>query len=62
MNKEKLLTIAEVAEILKLKESTIRKKMRDNEIPGYKVGQIWRIKETDLLFFIEGCSLEKTSL
>ena len=62
MNKEKLLTIVEVAEILKLKESTIRKKMRDNEIPGYKVGQIWRIKESDLFFFIEGCSLEKTSL
>ena len=43
-----MLTIAEVAEYLKLHELTVRRLAREGELPAFKVGRQWRIKR-DLL-------------
>ena len=50
-----ILTIDEVAELLKMHPETLRRKARFNEIPGFfKVsGKDWRIKKEDLDWWID---------
>lgn len=44
-----LLTVKEVAHILKRAESTVRRWLREGEIEGVKIAnKDWRIRETDL--------------
>lgn len=49
MNDErpKLLTAAEVAEILRLSDTTIYEYARQGKIPGFKVGGTWRFPERE---------------
>ena len=42
--KEKLLTVKDVAEYLQLDEHTIYRMARRGEIPAYKVAGQWRFK------------------
>ena len=49
----KLYTVDEVAETLKLDAETIRRYINSKKIRAYKIGKEWRIKESDLLEFIE---------
>lgn len=42
---EKLLTIAEVAELLRLKPQTIYKMIRDGILTAIRVGAQWRVPE-----------------
>jgi len=48
----KFLTIKEVAEILKVNPETVRKKLRNGHIPGFKLGKDWRVSEKALNEFI----------
>ena len=56
-----ILTIDEVAELLKMHPETLRRKARLNEIPGFfKVsGRDWRIKKEDLYQWIETQKTER---
>jgi len=39
-----LWTVVDVANYLKLKPGTVRAMVRRDEIPGYKVGRVWRFR------------------
>lgn len=43
-----VLTPPEIAEHLRLPESTVREMLRDGILPGYKVGRAWRIDGAEL--------------
>lgn len=45
---DEYLTIDQVAELLNVSAKTIRRLVRRNEIPGFKVGGQWRIKRADI--------------
>ena len=51
---ERILTVAEVSKILRIGEKTVRDLLRDNALPGIKVGKAWRIPEEDLEKYIRG--------
>jgi len=48
-----IYTPEEVAKKLKVSEQTVRRYLRENKIKGFKIGNNWRIKENDLLAFID---------
>lgn len=48
-----IYTVSEVAEILKLPESTVYEYIRKNLLPHFKVGKHIRIREDDLKKWIE---------
>jgi PTS system nitrogen regulatory IIA component len=45
----KVLTIREVAEVLKLHPRTVAKMARENEIPATRIGRVWRFDESAVL-------------
>jgi excisionase family DNA binding protein len=45
---EKLITAKELAQFLKLSESTIYKLASNGEIPGLKIGDSWRFDQQDI--------------
>ena len=49
-----IYTPDEIAEKLKISEQTVRKYLRQEKIKGFKLGNSWRVKEKDLLEFIDG--------
>lgn len=48
-----IYTVSEVAEILKLPESTVYEYIRKNLLPHFKVGKHIRIRDDDLKKWIE---------
>jgi len=44
----KTFTVPEVAELLALSETTVRRKLRDGEISGVQTGNGWRVSRADL--------------
>lgn len=48
-----LLTLKEVAEVLRLSTRTVRKYMRQGEIKGKLIGKQWRFRRADLDAFFE---------
>ncbi len=52
-NNDEIMTVAEVAEYLKISEVTTYKFVKQGKIPGFKIGRYWRIKRSDLTEFIE---------
>ena len=48
-----MYTVYEVAKTLKLDAETIRRYINREKIRAYKIGKEWRVKESDLLEFIE---------
>lgn len=49
-----IYTPDEIARKLKVSEQTVRRYLRENKIKGFKLGNNWRVKEKDLLEFIDG--------
>ena len=45
---DKILTLKEVAEYLKLAEKTAYRLAADGELPGFKVGGSWRFQKVDI--------------
>lgn len=50
---DKLLTVTEVADLLRLKPSTIRLMAKRNNIPSVKVGRCWRFKRSEILKYLQ---------
>jgi len=48
-----MLTVHEVADLLKVKESTVRTWINDTTLRAVKLGREWRIAVRDLEFFVE---------
>lgn len=55
-DRDNLLTVREVARVLRVRETTVRDWLRKETVPGYKLPGGWRIRVGDLLNFIEGAS------
>lgn len=45
---DKFYTIEEVASILKVHHSTIRRAIKDNRLKAFKIGTKWLIKKEDI--------------
>lgn len=54
---ENILTIREVADLLKINEKTVYKLAADSKIPGFKVGGSWRFDRATIAKWIEKGSL-----
>jgi len=52
-NNEKLLTLEEVCEILKVGQSTFRRWMNEGKVKGIKVGRQWRFSNKVLANILE---------
>ena len=59
---EKLLTATQIAELLQVKESTIRDWTHTNFIPYIKFGRLVRYKESDILEWLEKRSKNKLKI
>ncbi len=46
MPKEKVLTVEDISEFLKLKPLTIRQMFRNGKLRGFKIGKSWRTTES----------------
>jgi excisionase family DNA binding protein len=55
----KLLTAAEVADILRMNKQVILRKLQSGEIEGYKLDKDWRIKESSLHEWLESHSNQR---
>jgi excisionase family DNA binding protein len=51
---EPLLTVAQVAAILQIREKLVRNHIKEKRLKAVKIGKYWRIKAEDLSDFIEG--------
>lgn len=52
---DRLLTVPEVADRLRLSTETIRRMLRDGRLTGFRIGADnagWRVSEADLMAFI----------
>jgi len=50
---DELLTVEEVAQKLKMHPDTVKRLLREERIPAYKLEGAWRVKLVDLEKFIE---------
>ena len=53
---ERLLTVEEVAELLRVPRSWVYERTRQrspNRIPGFRLGKYWRFRESDVLAWLE---------
>ena len=48
-----LLTVHEVAELLKVRESTVRTLINDKQLRAVKLGRDWRVAVKDLETFLD---------
>jgi len=53
-----MLTVRDVAELLVVKERTVRDWLVSGELKGYKVGKSWRVREEDVEEFLVSRSNE----
>jgi excisionase family DNA binding protein len=49
----------EIAEMLKMNVQVIARKLQHGELAGYKIGKDWRVKEADLLAWLDKHSNQK---
>ncbi len=49
----KFYTTNEIAEMLRMNVQVIARKLQAGELPGYKIGKDWRIKDSDLNEWLE---------
>lgn len=49
---DEILTMREVAELLKINEKTAYRLAAEGKIPGFRVGGSWRFRRTDLVKWI----------
>ena len=50
----RLLTLPEAAKLLHVSTRTLQRMIRRNELPAFKVGGQWRVRESQLSRWIEG--------
>lgn len=49
----KFYTTNEIADLLKMNIQVIARKLKHGELVGYKIGKDWRVKESDLMAWLE---------
>jgi len=49
---ERLLTVTEVAQYLRLSNMTVYRLIRQGQLPAMRVGRSWRVREDDLTEFL----------
>ena len=49
----RLLTLPEAADLLQVSPRTLQRMIRRNELPAFKVGGQWRVRESQLTRWIE---------
>lgn len=54
VNKLQILTVDDIAEILKMKKSWVRQRVHKDEIPYYKIGNLVRFNLRDISQWLEG--------
>jgi excisionase family DNA binding protein len=56
-----LLTLSEAANLLQVSTRTLQRMIRNGELPAFKVGGQWRLRETQLRQWVESreSSLDK---
>jgi len=47
------LTPQEVSELLRVSAQTVRRWIHDGDLPAYKIGRGWRIREEDLNLWLD---------
>jgi len=52
-------TIEEVAQMLKISQATVRRKIKSGDLRSNKIGKLYRISEKDLLKYLETTRIEK---
>jgi len=52
MSEHNLLTVAEVADYLRVAERTVREMIDRGDIPAAKIGKAYRIERADLEYFL----------
>lgn len=50
----KYYTVKEVSKIINFSEFYVRQLLREKKINGIKFGKSWRVKEEDLVKYLEG--------
>lgn len=48
-----LYTAAEVADLLRMNQQVIQRKLQAGEIPGYRIGREWRVERAQLFAWLE---------
>ena len=49
----RLLTLSEAAKLLQVSSRTLQRMIRNGELPAFKVGGQWRLRETQLRQWVE---------
>lgn len=49
----RLLTVAEAAELLQVSKRTLERLIQRRKLPAFKVGHQWRVRESELVKWIE---------
>ena len=49
----RLLTLSEAANLLQVSTRTLQRMIRNRELPAFKVGGQWRVRETQLRQWVE---------
>jgi excisionase family DNA binding protein len=49
----RLLTLSEAAKLLQVSTRTLQRMIRNGELPAFKVGGQWRLRETQLRQWVE---------
>lgn len=57
---EKFLTVREVAKLLNVQKRTVQRLMKSRKLPGVKIGKEWRVKESDLVNWVENATYRGT--
>lgn len=50
---EEILTVREVADLLKLHPKTVNKLAISGKLPGYRIGRQWRFRKSEVLKLLE---------
>ncbi len=59
---ERIFTVQEAADYLKVRPETIRRLLSQGRLPGNKVGRAWRIPENALMAFLRGGGMEAADI
>jgi len=54
MKEEKVYTVKEVSELLKIREAQVRNLLRQGHIKGFKVGKYWRVTKKEVEKLAQG--------
>jgi len=50
---EEILTVREVAELIKLHPKTVNKLVISGKLPAYRIGRQWRFRKSEVLKLLE---------